>query len=95
MAPIDCVAPVRDAIGADSELVVDGGVRRGTHVVKALALGANAVSFGRPYLYALAAEGQLGLERFLLQFKDEVLRDLALLGCSSINDLRSGNWLRS
>ena len=95
MAPIDCVAPVRDAIGDDLELVVDGGVRRGTHVVKALALGANAVSFGRPYLYALAAEGQLGLERFLLQFKDEVLRDLALLGCSPINDLRSGNWLRS
>ena len=54
----DCIAPMRDAIGNDLELIVDGGVRRGNHIVKALAKGANACSIGRPYLYGLASGGQ-------------------------------------
>lgn len=86
-APIDCVRPIRDAIGDGAELIVDGGVRRGVHVLKALALGANAVSFGRPYLYALAAGGERGVRRFLSLFLEEIERDLALLGCASIKDV--------
>jgi L-lactate dehydrogenase (cytochrome) len=87
IAPIDCVQLMRDAVGDRLELIVDGGVRRGTHVLRALALGANAVSFGRPYLYALAAGGEAGVKRFLAIFLEDLRRDLALLGCASIADV--------
>jgi L-lactate dehydrogenase (cytochrome) len=86
-APVDCIAPIRDAVGSQMELILDGGVRRGTHLVKALALGANAVSFGRPYLFALAAGGQSGVENYLSHFLGEVDRNLSLLGCPDINEL--------
>ena len=86
-APIDCLAPMRDAVGDALELIVDGGIRRGTHVLKALAMGANACSIGRPYLYGLAAGGQKGVERALHLLREELLRDMALLGCTSIADL--------
>ncbi len=88
-APIDCVAPMRDAVGGDMELIVDGGVRRGNHVVKALALGANAVSFGRPYLYALAAAGEAGVDRMLGLMVEEIRRSLALVGCAGIGECGS------
>lgn len=84
-APIDCVAPMRDAVGDAIELIVDGGVRRGTHVLKALALGANACSFGRPYLYGLAAHGEAGVDRVLQLMREELERSIALMGCSSIS----------
>lgn len=87
-APIDCVAPMREAVGDGLELIVDGGVRRGTHVLKALALGADAVSFGRPYLYALAAGGQAGVARMLALFKQEIERSFALAGCKTCRDAR-------
>src|SRR5207302_3535531 len=77
-APIDCIAPIRDAVGNDLEIILDGGIRRGTHVIKALALGANACSIGRAYLYGLSAGGQSGVERALQLLKDEVERDLKL-----------------
>jgi len=83
-APIDCVAPMRDAVGDALELIVDGGVRRGTHVLKALAMGANACSIGRGYLYALAAGGEAGVDRALKLLRAEIERDMALLGCRSI-----------
>ncbi|MCG8440695.1 MAG: alpha-hydroxy-acid oxidizing protein, partial [Caulobacterales bacterium] len=86
-APVDCVRPIRDAIGSDMEIIVDGGVRRGVHALKALALGADAVSFGRPYLYALAAGGRQGVERFLGSFLAEIERDLALLGRADVRAL--------
>lgn len=86
-APIDCVRPIRDKVGDALELIVDGGVRRGTQILKALALGANACSIGRPYLYGLAAGGQEGVEHALQLLKDEMLRDLALLGSDSIRNL--------
>lgn len=86
-APIDCVQPMRDKIGDALELVVDGGVRRGTDIVKAIALGADAVSFGRPYLYALAAGGEAGVTRLLTTMKDELARDMALLGVRSIDEI--------
>ncbi len=86
-APIDCVAPMRDKVGDGLELVVDGGVRRGTDILKALALGANAVSFGRPYLYALAAGGELGVKNYLDTLKDELARDMALLGVRNLSEI--------
>ena len=83
-APIDCIAPIRDAVGDAIELILDGGIRRGTHIIKALALGANACSIGRPYLYGLAAGGQQGVERALTLLRAETERSMALLGTTSI-----------
>ncbi len=88
-APVDCIALMRDAIGHDLELIVDGGVRRGTHVLKALALGADACSIGKAYLYGLAAGGQKGVEHALTLLRSEIERDLALLGCPRITDINS------
>jgi L-lactate dehydrogenase (cytochrome) len=86
-APVDCVVPMRDAIGDALELIVDGGVRRGTHVLKALALGANACSVGRAYLYGLAAGGERGVDRALTLLRAEIERALALLGCANLRAL--------
>jgi len=77
-----------DAVGDRLDIICDGGIRRGTHVLKALALGAKACSIGRPYLYGLAAGGQAGVERALFLLKEELERDLALLGCRCIAELR-------
>jgi L-lactate dehydrogenase (cytochrome) len=86
-APVSCVASVRDAVGDALEIIVDGGIRRGTHVLKALALGADACSIGRSYLYGLAAGGQRGVERALHLLREELLRDMALLGCQRLDQL--------
>jgi L-lactate dehydrogenase (cytochrome) len=88
-APVDCIADVADALHDRLEIICDGGVRRGTHVVKALALGANACSIGRGYLYPLAAGGQAGVERGLMLLRNEVERTMALLGCDSVEKLGS------
>jgi L-lactate dehydrogenase (cytochrome) len=88
-APVDCIAAVADALHDRLEIICDGGVRRGTHVVKALALGASACSIGRGYLYPLAAGGQLGVERGLGLLRDEVERTMALLGCDSVAGIQS------
>ncbi|MCA8890216.1 MAG: alpha-hydroxy-acid oxidizing protein, partial [Parvularculaceae bacterium] len=86
-APVDLVRPFRDAVGDKVQLVVDGGVRRGKDIVKALALGADACSFGKAYLYGLAAGGQQGVERALSILKTETERTMTLLGCASVADL--------
>jgi len=88
-APVDCIAPIREAIGDKLELIVDGGVRRGTDIIKAIAQGADACSIGRPYLYGLAAGGQKGVEHSLQLLKSEVERSMALLGCNAISKLNS------
>jgi L-lactate dehydrogenase (cytochrome) len=88
-APVDCIADVADALHDRLEIICDGGVRRGTHVVKALAMGASACSIGRGYLYPLAAGGQAGVERGLTLLRDEVERTMALVGCNSIENLGS------
>ena len=88
-APIDCVTSMREAVGDDMELIVDGGIRRSTHIIKALALGADAVSIGKAYLYGLAAGGQKGVELVLQILRDELERDMTLLGASSIKQLSS------
>lgn len=93
-APVDCVSAIRAAVGPQVEVIVDGGVRRGVHVLKALALGANAVSFGRPYLYALAAGGQAGVERMLTLMRAEIVRGLTLLGCASVRDVAPHHLMR-
>ena len=62
-AKIDCIKPIRDNIGNDLELIVDGGIWRGNHVIKAIATGADACSIGRAYLYGLSAGGQARIEK--------------------------------
>ena len=89
-APIDCVADVADALRDRLEIICDGGIRRGTHVVKALAMGANACSVGRGYLYGLAAGGQAGVERSLHLLHSEVVRAMTLMGCNSVSKLGRG-----
>lgn len=86
-APIDLIADVADAVGDRIEVIMDSGVRRGTHVVKALARGAKAVAIGRPYLYALAAGGEPGVDRMLGLLRLEVRRAMALTGVTSVGEL--------
>lgn len=86
-APFDTVKAVRDAVGNNLEVIVDGGVRRGSHILKALALGADACSAGRPYLYGLGAGGEAGVTKALAILRTELERDMALLGASSIAEL--------
>lgn len=87
--PLDVLPEIAAATGGRIELILDGGVRRGTDVIKALALGAHAVAIGRPYLYGLAAHGQVGVEHVLELFRSEIARAMLLLGCSSIEEVRS------
>ncbi len=70
-------------------VMVDGGIRRGTDVLKALALGAHFVFVGRPFLYAAVIAGEAGVQRALTLLKDEVDRDMALLGIRSIGEISS------
>ena len=80
------------AVGDEAEVLLDGGVRRGAHVVAALALGARAVLIGRPYLYGLAAAGELGVVRVLELLETEMRRTMTLMGCGSVKDL-GPDWL--
>jgi L-lactate dehydrogenase (cytochrome) len=86
-APIDCIGAVADALHDQLEIICDGGIRRGSHVVKALAMGANACGIGRGYLFALAAGGQPGVERALGLLRAEIERTMALLGCNAVKKL--------
>jgi len=88
-APIDQVAAVRDALGDGPEIICDGGVRRGSDVVKAVALGATACSIGRPYLYGLAAGGEAGVDRALTLLGEEFERTLMLAGVNDIGRLEA------
>jgi len=87
-SPFDQLDAIVDAVGGQIEIILDGGVRRGTHVLKALAKGATACSGGRMYLYALAAAGSAGVERAMSLLKAEIERDMILMGCRSISELR-------
>ena len=78
-------------VGNDIDVMIDGGIQRGSHVLKALSLGAKAVGLGRFYLYALAAAGQPGIERALSQLKAELMRDMRLMGTRKISDLTRDN----
>ena len=86
-APFDQLDAVMDEVGGEIEVIVDGGIRRGTHVLKALAKGATACSGGRMYLYALGAAGFEGVGRAMSLLKSEIERDMLLMGCSRLSDL--------
>ena len=86
-SPFDQLSAIADAVGGQIELIVDGGIRRGTHVLKALAAGATACSGGRMYLYALAGAGTPGVKRSMHLIRDELERDMLLMGCKTVRDL--------
>jgi L-lactate dehydrogenase (cytochrome) len=90
-AAFDQLAEIVDAVGDRIDVIMDGGVQRGTHVLKALSLGAKAVGVGRYYLFPLAAAGQAGVERALGQMRAEIERDMKLMGCHSIDQLSRKN----
>ncbi|MDR7270583.1 4-hydroxymandelate oxidase [Pelomonas saccharophila] len=85
-ATAELLPPLRAALGSDIPLLVDGGIRRGTDVLKAMALGANAVLLGRPYVHALAASGALGVAHALRLLRDELEIAMALSGCKTLAD---------
>jgi len=87
----DQLAEIVDAVGDRIDVLMDGGVQRGTHVLKALSLGAKAVGLGRYYLFPLAAAGQAGVERALELMRIEIERDMRLMGCSSVQQLSRAN----
>jgi isopentenyl diphosphate isomerase/L-lactate dehydrogenase-like FMN-dependent dehydrogenase len=90
-AAFDQLAEVVDAAGDRLDVMMDGGVQRGTHVLKALALGAKAVGVGRYYLFPLAAAGQAGVDRALGLMRTELERDMRLMGCRSASELSRAN----
>lgn len=90
-AAFDQLAEIVDAVGDKIDVIMDGGVQRGTHVLKALSLGAKAVGVGRYYLFPLAAAGQPGVERALEQMRVEIERGMKLMGCSSVEQLSRTN----
>jgi len=86
-APISVLLPVMDAVGGRVEVLLDGGVRRGTDVLKALALGARAVLVGRPVLWGLTLDGESGVAAVLEHLRGEIDLAMALAGCRSVNDI--------
>ncbi len=90
-SPFDQLAEIVDAVGDKIDVICEGGIRRGTHVLKALSLGAKACSGGRMYLYALAAGGQKGVERIMGNLRNEIERDMKLMGVKNIDQLTRNN----
>jgi len=86
-AAFDLVAPVADAVGGRTEIICDGGVRRGSDILKALAAGATAAMAGRAYLYGLGAAGERGVDRVLEWFHADLVRTMSLVGAGTIADL--------
>lgn len=86
-APFDQVREIVDAVGGQIEVICDGGITRGTHVLKALAAGASCASGGRLYLYALAAAGQAGVDRAIGILQEEIVRDMKLMGVTRVDQL--------
>ena len=92
-APFDQVKAISDAVGNKLEIILDGGVRRGTHVLKALAAGAKACSFGNMFLFALGAGGQKGVEKALFNMRDEINRNMVLMGCKNLKELNQSKLI--
>jgi L-lactate dehydrogenase (cytochrome) len=90
-AAFDQLAEIVDAVGDRIDVIMDGGIQRGTHVLKALSLGAKAVGLGRSYLYPLAAAGQAGVERALGLMTAEIQRGMKLMGCKTVKELSREN----
>lgn len=85
--PLELVEPVRDELGDEVVIICDGGVRRGSDIVKALALGADAVTVGRPYLYALGAAGERGVDQLLSFMREGMERTMALTGVRTVSEI--------
>jgi isopentenyl diphosphate isomerase/L-lactate dehydrogenase-like FMN-dependent dehydrogenase len=92
-ATIRALPEVVDAVGSRAEVLLDSGVRRGSDVVKALAVGARAVMIGRPYCYGLAAAGEAGVSRVLSVLRADMARTMVLMGCRSVHDL-DRSWIQ-
>jgi len=92
VAALDALVEVRDALGDNAVLLMDSGIRRGADVIKALALGANAVLLGRPYVYGLAVAGQTGVERVIRNLTAEIDLTLALIGGRDVKAL-DRSWI--
>ena len=90
-SPFDQLSEIVDAVGDKIDVICEGGIRRGTHVLKALSLGAKACSGGRMYLYALAAGGQKGVEKAMTNLRNEIERDMKLMGVTKIEQLSRKN----
>jgi 4-hydroxymandelate oxidase len=88
-AAIDALAAIADAVGDRTELIVDGGVRRGADVIKAIASGARAVQIGRPIVWGLMVDGEQGVDDVLSLLRDELDLAMALTGCRSIDEIVS------
>ena len=86
-SPFDQLKAISDAVGDKIEIILDGGIRRGTHVLKALAAGATACSFGKAFLFSLSAGGQEGVERLLYNMQQEIRRNMILMGCKNLKEL--------
>jgi L-lactate dehydrogenase (cytochrome) len=86
-SPFDQISEIADAVGGKIDIICDGGIRRGSHVLKAIAAGATACSGGRLYLYALAAAGEPGVRRIVGKLRDEIERDMKLMGVRSVGEL--------
>lgn len=90
-APFDQLAEICDAVGDKIDVICEGGIQRGTHVLKALSVGAKACSGGRLYLYSLAAAGEAGVDRALEHYRQEIERGMKLMGVTRIDQLHRGN----
>jgi L-lactate dehydrogenase (cytochrome) len=87
LSAFDALGPILDEVGGECEVICDGGIRRGTHVLKALARGATACSMGRPYLFGLAAGGQAGVAKAIELLRAEIVRGMGLIGCRNIGEI--------
>jgi lactate 2-monooxygenase len=92
IAALDALVEVRDALGENAVVLMDSGIRRGADVIKAMALGADAVLLGRPYVYGLAVAGQAGVERVIRNLTAEIDLTLALIGGHDVNSL-DRSWI--
>ncbi len=86
-SPIELIEPVRQVVGDEIDIICDGGIRRGSHILRALALGATAGMTGRPYLYGLAAGGEAGVDHAIEMLDSGLRRSMALTGCRSISEV--------
>jgi 4-hydroxymandelate oxidase len=94
IASIDALSEVVAAVGDQVDVLVDGGIRRGTDVLKALALGAKAVLLGRPVLWGLTLAGEAGVKHILELLRDELDLAMALSGCAKLQDIDSSLVVR-
>jgi L-lactate dehydrogenase (cytochrome) len=91
VSPIGVLAEIVDAVDGRAEVILDGGVRRGTDVLKAIGLGARACMIGRAYLYGLGAGGEAGVDKALSLLREEIVRDMALLGCRTVGEITASH----